>query len=88
VVYVPTLYPVNFQLSIVPDSPQLRELIIQELRDVFWKEGIPGGTIPLTHLAEAVSQTAGEYDHIMYLPNTNVTVTADFLPVIGQVNFV
>jgi uncharacterized phage protein gp47/JayE len=87
-VYTPAPRTVNVSLRISPDTPQTRANVEMELRDVFWSEGAPGTVIPLTHLAEAVSISAGEYDHKMFSPTADIIPTAEELPVLGTVTFI
>jgi uncharacterized phage protein gp47/JayE len=87
-VFTPETLPVSFVIKVYePDTPQVRENIILELGDVFAREARPGGKIPLTHLAEAISQAAGEYDHKLFSPNADITPAAGMLPVMGTVTF-
>ncbi|MDR1165752.1 MAG: baseplate J/gp47 family protein [Deltaproteobacteria bacterium] len=86
-VFTPEVAPVNFRLKVIPDTPQIRENVLTELRDLFAAEGMPGRVIPLTHLAEAISLAAGEFDHILSEPSANVEPGLDVLPILGEVDF-
>jgi uncharacterized phage protein gp47/JayE len=67
-VIVPTAQLVNITLHVTPDSPEIRAAIIAELRNLFVREASPGGSIPHTHLSEAVSVANGEYTHTFVAP--------------------
>ena len=49
---------------------------------------LPGGTILESHMREAISIAAGEFDHEMIQPTTDVVSGAGALSVIGLVTFV
>jgi uncharacterized phage protein gp47/JayE len=87
-VYTPEPYPVNFTVRVVPDTPQVRENVRKELGDTFQADALPGQRIPLSHLREAISLAAGEYDHELLAPTADVLPTVDALPIIGEVVFV
>jgi uncharacterized phage protein gp47/JayE len=87
-VYAPTILPINFVIRLIPDSPEVRDAVVAELKDKFAAEGRPGTAIPLTHLAEAVSLAAGEWDHAMLAPTANIEPALEALPVLGEVAFV
>jgi uncharacterized phage protein gp47/JayE len=67
-VIVPTAQVVNITLHVTPDSPEIRAAIIAELRNLFVREASPGGSIPHSHLVEAVSVASGEYTHTFISP--------------------
>jgi uncharacterized phage protein gp47/JayE len=87
-VFTPVTLPVNFTIKLTPDTPVNRENVVKELGDVFAAESKPGAMIPLTHLAEAISRSHGEWDHVLVSPTQNITPEIDALPIIGTVNWV
>jgi uncharacterized phage protein gp47/JayE len=67
-VIVPTAQVINITLQVTPDSPEIRAAIVAELKNLFVREASPGGSIPHTHLTEAVSVANGEYTHTFTSP--------------------
>jgi uncharacterized phage protein gp47/JayE len=86
-VFMPEIVPIDFNIRLLPDSSEVRETALRELKDVFAREAQPGVKIPLSHLREAVSIAAGEYDHRMLAPDDDITPGPGELPVIGEVVF-
>lgn len=86
-VVVPTRQPVNLQLTAGPDSPTLRSAIQAALADLFLREAAPEGTVLLSHIREAISQTAGEYDNVITSPTGNVTAGAGSILVLGTITW-
>lgn len=92
-VIIPTLVTINVQLTITPDTTAIRSAIQAALKDVFFREAVPGGSIPHTHLVEAVSGVVGEYNHQFVSPTVTVggfftTAAFDQLLALGTVSFV
>ncbi|WP_322037191.1 baseplate J/gp47 family protein [Burkholderia cepacia] len=67
-VIVPDPVFVDVVLKITPDTAAIRDSVRLELRDLFYREAVPHGGIPHTHLSEAVSAAAGEFDHVFLQP--------------------
>jgi uncharacterized phage protein gp47/JayE len=67
-VIIPTLVPVNITVHLTPDSAAIRAAVMAALQDVFYREGLPGGSIPQSHIVEAISTTVGEYNHTISSP--------------------
>jgi uncharacterized phage protein gp47/JayE len=70
------------------DTTAIRAAVSAELTDLFVREGTPAGTILLSHIREAISQAAGETDHILTVPSANVVMGAGAIPVLGTVTWV
>lgn len=84
----PNRQPVNIRVTLGPDSPAIRAAVTAALADLFLREAEPEGTIPRTHIAEAISQAAGEYDHNLILPAGNVTAGAGAILTLGTLTWV
>ncbi|CAJ6032077.1 MuW-like tail protein [Burkholderia pseudomallei] len=67
-VIVPEPVYVDVVLRTTPDTAATRSAIELELRDLFFREAVPHGRIPHTHLREAVSTAPGEFDHVFVQP--------------------
>lgn len=91
-VIIPELQTINFQLVITPDTAAIRSAITAGLKDLFFREAVPGGSIPHTHVVEVVSGVVGEYNHQFVSPVLTVggffTVPAfNHLLALGTVGF-
>lgn len=67
-VIIPTPKYIDVELSIDPDTQTVRDAIELELKDLFYREAVPGGRIPVEHIEEAISIASGEYNHTLYSP--------------------
>lgn len=68
-VIIPTLKPLDPTLAIYPDTPETRAAVTASLDDLFFREAVPGGSIPHSHMIEAVSVSLGEYNHTWVSPS-------------------
>lgn len=92
-VFAPTLVPVNFTIHEIPNGdPAVRLSIINELRDLLYREAAPQNTIPLSHITEAISNAQGERDHNLLMPAAPLVFTGVAptfqVGVLGTVNWV
>lgn len=92
-VIIPTPVVVDFVVNVVPDTVAIRAAVVAELKDVFFREALPAGSIPHSHVVEAISSVAGEYNHTVVSPTLAsggaFTVGAfDQLLMLGTVAFV
>ena len=58
-----------------------------EIIDLLRREAVPGGTVLLSHLREAISIAAGEADHALTIPAANVTHATGELAVLGTITW-
>lgn len=86
-VVAPIAVPLNFTIDIVPDTAAIRAAIEAELRDLLRREAEPGATILLSHIREAISQAAGENDHILTVPAANVTHAVGEMATFGAITW-
>jgi len=88
IVIAPTPYPVDLTITaLTPGDDATRAAVTAEVRDLLIREGQLGGTILVSRLREAISQAAGETDHVLTSPSANVTAPAGQLPVLGAVTW-
>lgn len=92
-VIIPTAQVINLSLRLNVDSSATRAAAEAALRDLFFRESVPGGSIPHSHLFEVVSSVQGEVDHEFTSPavTTGGVFTASsfsHLLVLGSVTFV
>lgn len=88
VVFAPTPSPLDVEIGgLVPNDPAVKAAISAELNDLLFREATPGGTIPVSWIREAISQAAGERDHVLLAPTANVVAGPGQLTVLGAVTF-
>jgi len=87
-VFAPVAQPIDFVIRALPDTPESRVAIQDELADFFAREAEPGGTIWLSRVSEVISLAAGEFRHVIEAPGQDVSAGPGQLPVPGNVTFV
>ncbi|WP_448660290.1 baseplate J/gp47 family protein [Sphingomonas sp. CJ99] len=83
----PVADPLDFTLTVTPDTPDTRAAVEASLRDLIAREAQPGGTLLISRLREAVSVAAGETDHVMTAPSANVTAASGEIAVMGAITW-
>lgn len=86
-VVAPEARPVDFSIQLLPDTPTIRARVTSGLQDLLRREAEPGGTILRTHLAEAISISDGEHDHVLTVPAADVVSAAGEFPVMGVITW-
>lgn len=86
-VFAPTPVELDMTIAISPNTAAVQAAITAEIEDLLLREAEPGGTILLSHLREAVSIAAGEYDHDLTVPAADVTHSTGELAVLGTITF-
>lgn len=87
-VFAPVAQPVDFVVRAVPPSAEVQAAIEEELKDLLRREAEPGGDILISHIREAISLAAGEFDHEVIAPLANLHFAPGQLPTFGSVTFV
>lgn len=87
--YVIAPTPVDFspQLSVVPDTQEVRDAATASLQDLVEREGEPGGTLLITRVRHAISSAAGVEDYDLPWPAANVDYATGELPIWGGVTW-
>lgn len=67
-VIIPTAVTQNWTISISPDTAANRAAVIAAVQDLFYREAVPGGSIPHSHVKEVISAAPGEYNHQVIAP--------------------
>lgn len=86
-VVAPIATPLNMSIQLLPSSQSIRDAVTAEIADLLRREAVPGGTILLTHLREAISIAAGESDHVLISPVANVTHVTGLIAVPGVITW-
>jgi uncharacterized phage protein gp47/JayE len=74
--------------SLYPDNPDIRVAAQAELTDTLRRNAIPGTTLYVSWLWEAVSLAVGERHHRIVAPPGDVACAAGELPILGTVTYV
>lgn len=67
-VIIPTAVVKNWTINIVPDTAANRAGVMAAVQDLFFREAVPGGSIPHSHVKEVISSVVGEYNHTITAP--------------------
>lgn len=91
-VIIPTPVTINVVLNLSPDTSAIRAGVQAALADLFFREAVPGGSIPHSHMTEAISAVVGEYNHTISAPTITsggffTVASFDQLLVLGTVTF-
>lgn len=87
-VLAPVAVPLNFTIAgLNPSTAAVKAAITQELTDLIVREAMPGGTIYLSHIREAISIAADEFDHSLTSPSANVVMTTGNISSMGTVTW-
>lgn len=86
-VLVPSLVPLDLTLSISPDTPAVRAAVEAALADRIRQDAVPGGSIRLSRLREAISAAPGEDYHSLTLPASDPTAGPGELYTLGEVTW-
>ena len=86
-VTAPVPDPVDYEIRISPDTPEVRAAVAAELDDLHYRDGEPGGTILLSRMREAVSIATGELDNEIISPVADHVSGPGELPVRGEITW-
>ncbi len=86
-VFAPQAAPLDFDIRVAPDTSAVRAAVEAELADLIQRESEPEGTILISHVREAISIAAGEYDHNLISPTENISAAAGEIITMGQVTW-
>jgi len=89
IVFAPTPKPQTVVVSgLEPDTARVRYAVEAELAALFIREAVPGRHILVSHIREAISVAAGEYDHRLISPLDDLQAGPTELLTLGAVDFV
>lgn len=88
-VLAPIAAPMNFTIAALnPNTLAVRAAVTAELTALLKREAVPGGTILISHIREAISVAGGEFDHSLSSPAGNVPNPPGVISTMGTVSFV
>lgn len=82
-VLAPVAAPLDFTLSVVPDTLSVRAAVQGAVADLIRREATPGGVLAVSHLREAISTAAGETDHDLMTPSADVAASPGTITTVG-----
>lgn len=86
-VVAPTAVPLNFTIAVTPNTAAVKVAVEAELRDLIRREAVPGGTLLLSHIREAISLAAGETNYTMTAPSADVALTLGQITTFGAITW-
>lgn len=86
-VLAPLAVPLDFEISIAPSTDAVKAAVAAELADLIAREAAPGGTLLLSHIREAISLAAGEYDHGLIAPAAAVVRATGEISTMGEITW-
>ena len=86
-VFAPTAVPLDFTISVSPNSAEVKAAVENSLKDLVRREAEPGGTILISKIREAVSIAAGESDNTVTTPAADVTHASAEIATFGVITW-
>lgn len=74
----PVAQPLDPVIQLSPDTPETRDAVTAALRALTETDAVPGGTLLLSRIDEAISQAEGEADHVLVSPTANVVASSPY----------
>jgi len=71
-----------------PMTAAVQAAVVAELAALVGREAVPGGTIYLSHIREAIGLAAGEIDYTLVSPSANVVAATGYITTMGTVSWV
>jgi len=87
IVVAPIAAPIDLTIALTPNDAATQAAVSAELADLISREAVPGGTILLSHIREAISIAAGETNHVLSAPSADVTNTAGSIATLGAITW-
>lgn len=86
-VVAPIAVPLDFTITPAPDTAPIRAAIELQLRDLIYRDAVPGGMILISRIREAVSLATGESDNAIAAPAANVNHATGEIAVFGAITW-
>lgn len=87
-VSTPTQSLLNITMSLTPNTASVQANVKKSVDDFIEATAVPGGTILLSQLNEAISLAIGEEDHTMTIPSADVAEDYGDITELGVITFV
>jgi len=86
-VVAPVAVPLSLSIGLSPNTSVVQAAVEAELRDLLRREAEPGGTVLVSHIREAISIAAGEFDHVLTSPTADVSHTTGQIATLGSITW-
>ncbi len=86
-VVAPVASPINFSMALTPNATTARAAVQAALADFILRESVPGGTLLLSRINEAISLATGEVNHVLTTPSADVTCAAGYIATMGVITW-
>jgi len=86
-VVAPVAVPLDLTIQLTPNDATTQAAVQTELADLIKREAVPGGTILISHIREAISIAAGETDNVLVSPAADVTHTVGQIGTLGVITW-
>lgn len=86
-VVAPVAVVLNFTIGVTPNTLAVKAAVEAELVDLIRREAIPGGTLLLSHIREAISLAAGETNYNMTAPAADVALAVGQISTFGAITW-
>lgn len=81
--------PLDIQVVITPDTPDIRSAVELELEDMLLREVTAKGfTLTLSKISEAISRAPGEDSNVLVSPVVDQTYAVGTIPTLGIITFI
>ena len=87
-VVAPIAVALDLTIAVTPNTADVQAAVQAELQDLISREAIPGGTLLLSHIREAISISAGENNYVMSVPSADVVSTIGNITTLGTITWV
>lgn len=86
-VVAPVVSPLDPIIDLAPNTAAVRAAVEASLADLLFRETVPGGTLLLSHIREAISAAAGETDHRLIAPTEDVDEDPGAITTLGAITW-
>lgn len=86
-VVAPVPVPLDFTITLTPNTAAVRQAVAASLADLIRREAIPGGTLLISHIREAISLAAGETDHVLVDPVADIGRATGEISAMGAITW-
>ena len=82
-VFAPAAVDLDPSVQLEPNTAEVQAQVTAALEDLILREAVPGGTLEISKIQEAISTAPGEVDHVLLVPAANVVYDEAELGTIG-----
>lgn len=86
-VFAPVAVDLDLNITVSPNTAAVKAAVEAEIKALLRREAVPGGTLYLSKIREAISIAAGENNNVLNSPTANVTTSTGELLVLGTITW-